>query len=140
MPLCFFIQDLNSVTFNSESYEGPGECVGNKRQYVSRRHVQIKKELVASQSSYLNMPAPPLGPLIKRNIDQAEPCFITKHRSYTLGKAHWVNAVRGKPDLKARANRVRSEYPSSSCYSSLFDAAGRYTVYTSPVSVVCRFS
>ncbi|KAF8153398.1 hypothetical protein B0H34DRAFT_861504 [Crassisporium funariophilum] len=34
------------------------------------------------------------------NIDQEEPCFVTKSFCYTHKRAHWVNAVRGDPDVK----------------------------------------
>ena len=37
----------------------------------------------------------------RRNIDRSEPCFITKRPSYTLERAHWVNAVRKDRGLKA---------------------------------------
>jgi len=38
----------------------------------------------------------------RQNIDRAEPCFITKRPSYTHERAHWVNAVRGNPNLKEK--------------------------------------
>ncbi|KAF8800097.1 hypothetical protein BYT27DRAFT_7200604 [Phlegmacium glaucopus] len=36
----------------------------------------------------------------RRNISRAECCFITKRPSYTLERAHWVNAVRKDPSRK----------------------------------------
>ncbi|KDR72486.1 hypothetical protein GALMADRAFT_142810 [Galerina marginata CBS 339.88] len=36
----------------------------------------------------------------RRKISRAEPCFITKRPSYTLKRAHWVNAVRKDPARK----------------------------------------
>ena len=37
-----------------------------------------------------------------RIIERSEPCFITKRPSYTLERAHWVNAVRNSPNLKVK--------------------------------------
>ena len=38
----------------------------------------------------------------KRNIKRSEPCFVTKRISYTLERAHWINAVQNDRHLKAK--------------------------------------
>lgn len=46
----------------------------------------------------------------RRNISRAEPCFITKRPSYTLERAHWVNAVRNDPSRKKLIVSYQSLY------------------------------
>jgi len=53
----------------------------------------------------------------RRIISRAEPCFVTKQRSYTLERVHWVNTVKKNP---LRKKEIVCCFATSKLFLSLF--------------------